>query len=103
MDIKVIKDKVGNHEYQFSLHADIERKADELTFRQVENALMKGDILENYPDTGRGESCLVLGFSDDIPIHIVCGWRGKQVVVITVYVPKPPKFVDPWKRGKTNE
>ena len=103
MDIKVIKDKVHNQEYMYSLHADIERRSDELTFRQIESALMKGEILEHYPDTGRGESCLVLGFSDDIPIHAVCGWRGTQVVIITVYVPKPPKFIDPWKRGKTHE
>ena len=57
---------------------------------------------EQYADTGRGESCLMLGFSDDIPIHIVCGWKGSKVVMITVYVPKPPKFIDPWTRGKRN-
>ena len=25
-----------------------------------------------------------------------------QVVIITVYVPKPPKFIAPWKRGKSH-
>ena len=81
------------------MHADIERKADDLTLEQVEQALLRGRILEAYPDTGRGESCLIVGFSADIPIHIVCGWRGDKVVLITVYVPKPPKFKDPWTRG----
>jgi hypothetical protein len=103
MDIEKIKEKVRDLEYVYSLHADIERRSDELTFHQIENALLEGEILEQYPDTGRGESCLVLGFFDDIPIHIVCGWRGPQIVIVTVYVPKPPKFIDPWKRGKTDE
>lgn len=103
MDIQAIKAKVREQEYVYSLHADIERRSDELTFRQIENAVLAGEILEQYPDTGRGESCLLLGFADDIPIHIVCGWRGVQVVIITLYVPKPPKFVDPWKRGRTHE
>lgn len=74
-----------------------------MTFHQLEKALLNGEILEDYPDTGRGESCLVLGFSDDIPIHAVCGWRGQKLSLITVYVPKPPKFIDPWTRGKTME
>ncbi len=75
-------------------------KADDLTFYQVEEAVLNGMILEQYPDTGRGESCLVSGFSENIPIHIVCGWRGDEIAIITVYVPKPPKFRDPWTRGK---
>ncbi|WP_431191222.1 DUF4258 domain-containing protein [Leptolyngbya subtilissima] len=37
-------------------HADIERKADDLTLMQVEEALLNGEVLEQYPDTGRGES-----------------------------------------------
>ncbi len=103
MDIQAIKERVRQQAYVYSLHADIERRSDELTFHQIENALLEGEILEQYPDTGRGESCLVLGFSDDIPIHIVCGWRGSEVVIVTVYVPKPPKFIDPWKRGQAHE
>jgi len=100
MEITIIRKKIKDNEYVYSLHAEIERKADELTFHQIEKALLNGKILEDYPDTGRGESCLVLGFSDDIPIHAVCGWRGHKLSLITVYVPKPPKFIDPWTRGK---
>ena len=57
----------------------------------------------NVPDSGRGESCLMLGFSEKIPIHTVCGWRGNRIAIITVYVPKPPKFIDPYTRSKMYE
>lgn len=103
MNIVEIKRKVRRGDYVFTLHAEIERKADDLTFGQIERALLSGKILEQYPDSGRGESCLILGFADEIPVHIVCGWRGEKPVIITVYVPKPPKFVDPWTRSKTYE
>jgi len=73
-----------------------------LTFAQVEEALLNGEILEEYPDTGRGESCLVVGFAKDIPIHAVCGWRGEKISLVTVYIPRPPKFVDPYRRGDKN-
>ena len=101
MDIEEIKAKVRANEYIYSHHADLERRADDLTLAQVEDALLTGAILEQYPDTGRGESCLVVGFSRDIPIHAVCGWRGDKVVLITVYIPGPPQFVDPWTRGES--
>ena len=99
MDIERIQAKVMTDDYVYTSHADLERKADDLTLKQVETALLDGQILERYPDTGRGESCLVLGYADNIPIHIVCGWRGDQVAVITVYIPGPPKFIDPKTRA----
>lgn len=103
MDIGPIQVKVQRDEYVYSSHADLERKTDDLTLQEVESAILNGEILEQYTDTGRGEGCLILGFSNNIPIHIVCGWRGSKIVMITVYVPKPPKFIDPWTRGKSNE
>ncbi len=98
-----IKQKVSADEYVYTLHAETERKADDLTFREIEQALLSGEVLEQYDDTGRGESCLILGFAGETPIHIVCGWRGDMIAIITVYVPKPPKFIDPWTREDTNE
>jgi len=99
MDIEEIKRKVRENQYVYSHHAEMERRVEGLTFFQVEEALLKGKILEEYPDVGRGESCLVVGFSGETPIHAVCGWRGEKVVLITLYVPRPPKFIDPWTRG----
>lgn len=101
MDITEIKAQVRNERYFYSVHADFERKADNLTLTQVESALLNGLILEHYPDSGRGESCLVVGFFEDLPIHIVCGWRGNRIVLITVYIPRSPKFTDPWTRGSS--
>lgn len=100
MIIDEIKEKVRHNRYEYTIHAEIERKADDLTFYQIEEAILAGEILEQYPDDGRGESCLLIGFSGNIPIHIICGKRGEKITVITVYVPKPPKFIDPWTRSK---
>ena len=102
MDIEEIKSRVRGNRYVYSLHAEIEHKADGLTFAQVEMALLSGKILEDYPDTGRGETCLIVGFAGETAIHAVCGWRGEKVVLITVYIPRPPKFIDPWTRGETS-
>ena len=99
MDIEAIKAKVRTNQYVYSLHADLERRADGLTFAQIEEPLLSGHFLEEYPDTGRGESCLIVGFAGTVPIHAVCGWRGDKIAIVTVYVPRPPRFADPWTRG----
>jgi len=43
----------------------------------------------------RGQSCLILGYSNNRPIHIVCGYTPiKWVRIITVYIPKLPKWIN---------
>lgn len=57
-------------------------------------------IIEQDEDTGRGISCLCAGFTNSgKPIHVVCGVHGKSFVIITVYIPTPPKFITPYERG----
>ncbi len=76
-EIEWIQECVRKGEYYFSKHGDQERQEDNLTIAEIEGALLTGRILEQYGDTGRGESCLVAGFTEiGKPIHIVCGARG---------------------------
>ncbi len=103
MDIDEIRRKVRADVYLYSQHADIERRVDGLTFAQIEEALLSCQVLEQYPDIGRGESCLVVDFAGRLPIHAVCGWRGDTVVLIIVYFPRPPRFRDPWTRVGEDE
>jgi hypothetical protein len=99
-DITWIKNKVRNGEDYFSSHAEQERQNDNLTIVEVKEALLNGLILEHYEDTGRGESCLVVGFTNfGKPLHIVCGEMNEALVIITVYIPLPPKFKNPYERG----
>ena len=66
----------------------------------MEEAVLNGRILEQYEDTGRGKSCLLVGFTrSGKPVHVVCGERGGWLVIITVYLPQPPKFKTPFERG----
>ncbi|WP_036244465.1 DUF4258 domain-containing protein [Methylobacter tundripaludum] len=100
IEIEWIKQAVRDKTYRYSKHGDQKRQNDNLTLTEVAQALSNGRILEQYADTGHGVSCLVAGFTDNgIPIHIVCGCMGKTLVIITVYIPMPPKFTNPFERG----
>ncbi|MDI6794213.1 MAG: DUF4258 domain-containing protein [bacterium] len=95
MEIEEIKEKVRREEYEISFHAEKERYAEKITIPALETAIYNGEILEDYPDDPRGSSCLVLGYSQNRSIHIVCGYTPiKWIRIITVYIPKPPKWID---------
>lgn len=101
LTIEWIIDCVIKNRYYYSGHGDQERQNDNLTLSEIEEAILRGKILEKYEDTGRGKSCLVTGFTDKgKPIHLVCGQRGDQLVIITVYIPQPPKFKTAYERGE---
>lgn len=100
LGIKWIQERIKKNEYYFSKHSDQERQNDNLTIAEIEEAILSGRIIENYADTGRGENCLIAGYTiDGKPVHIVCGLRVNWPVIITVYIPLPPKFKTPYERG----
>ncbi len=101
MTIDWIVSRVKENSYIFSKHADDERLDDNLMINEIEEAIISGFVLESYPDDKRGYSCLVVGFTKKgKPLHIVCGKSSNVLVIITVYIPTPPKFITPYQRGE---
>ncbi len=100
LDFNWILRSLRTQRYRYSRHGDRERQNDSLTLVEVEQAILSGRVLEQYSDSGRGESCLVAGFADNgKPVHVVCGCQSDWMVVVTVYIPTPPKFKTPFERG----
>jgi len=95
MKIEEVREKVERGEYEISFHAEKERYAEDILIADMEAAVLSGEILESYSDDPRGKSCLILGYSRTRPIHIVCGYTPlKWVRIITVYIPKEPKWIN---------
>jgi hypothetical protein len=97
-----IRQQVKIDNYEFSLHAEREREDEHILVEELEQSIMLGELLEDYPDDPRGHSCLILGFTQgDQPVHSVWGLLPDgRVRVITVYVPLPPKWIDPRTRRR---
>jgi hypothetical protein len=97
-----IRTEIQSQSYELSLHADDERIADGITVAQLESVLLNCEILEQYADDPRGESCLALGFARDrTPVHVVCPKsRTGHLFLITVYIPSMPKWTDPYTRNR---
>ena len=73
--------------------------AEDVALGELLEALASAVVLEDYPEHRRGACCLVLGYTKrGRPLHVVCTSGLPVVVVITVYEPKPPKWVTPTER-----
>ena len=101
MDLDLLKKKIRNNHYRLTEHADRERENDGIEVRELKRALLNCELLEDYPDNPRGPNSLVLGFdSEQRPIHVVCAIdKNDVVVIITVYIPSKPKWLNPRERA----
>lgn len=101
LELAWIQERIQKNEYLYSFHADEERRHEGLSTAEVEQALLNGQILEDYPNDPRGPSCLVYGDGGGKPIHVVCGYnRSGWLVLITVYIPTMHKWKSPTERNR---
>jgi hypothetical protein len=65
---------------------------------------LNGEVLEDYRDDVRGPSCLILGYGEAKPLHIVCGYSAKGWTrIITVYIPQRPKWINERTRARNEK
>lgn len=95
-----IRAQVETESVRITQHAHEEMVAENITLQEVFEALARGEILEDYPEHRRGPCCLVSGLTGEgRPLHVVCTTAQPLLIVITVYEPKPPKWITPTRRG----
>src|SRR4030066_2341179 len=94
MEIQEIKGKIGIGEYRFSDHAVkrmIKRSIDRI---EIEEAILIGEIIEEYPDDKYSPSCLIYGRSKaGRHLHVQLS-LPPAVTVITAYEPDASEWID---------
>ncbi len=92
--INIIKDKIIKGEHRFSEHV-IKRMIKRFIERfEVEEAIINGEIIEEYPDDKYSPSCLIYGKTKNgKDLHVQVSLPPK-VVVITTYEPDQSEWID---------
>jgi hypothetical protein len=86
---------------RITTHAHQEMVEEGISLEDLITVLRRASLLENYPDHKRGACCLVLGQTGTGRfLHVVCTTSLDVAIIITVYEPRPPKWVTPLQRGK---
>jgi hypothetical protein len=95
-----IREQAESDAFRVTQHAQQEMAEEDFDLDDVLQALRSARLLEHYPDHRRGSCCLIYGYTDrGRPVHVVCTTAQPLLILITVYEPKPPKWVTPTKRG----
>lgn len=86
-----------------TLHAHQEMVQEGISVNELQTSLETSVLLEDYPDHKRGPCCLVcVQASTGRFVHVVCTTGLAELVIITTYEPKPPKWETPFKRGRAS-
>lgn len=100
--LKKAREQVAQDKFYLSHHAQIERGEEQISIDDIVESILNGTVIETYPDDPRGESCLFSGQGKDKRwIHVLCGnFYEQHLMIITVYIPTKPKWIDPFTRRK---
>jgi hypothetical protein len=98
--LAIAQAKVSLDQFELSQHAQKEAAEEQIGVDDIRHAILTGQELEPYPQDPRGPSCLMVG-QDFVGrwIHVLCGnFDHENLLIITVYLPRMPKWQDPWTR-----
>ena len=88
LNINIIKQLIRNEKIRWTNNVMIRLLQRNITQNDVENALLNGEIIEEYEDSYPYPSCLVYGINlNNKVLHIVCGSNGEELWIITAYYP----------------
>jgi hypothetical protein len=100
--IEIIKKSVRLNNYRFTVHA-LERCIERsISPENAREAILSGEIIEEYPEDKYGYSCLILGTAENKQIlHVQCSVN--PIWIITAYNPtlNPEKWDKDFKKRRT--
>lgn len=86
----------------YSAHALKRMFERSLTTQTVEQVLVRGQVIKDYPNDQPYPSRLVLGWIDAVPLHLIAANTDEgDTVIITTYVPAPSLWDDTFTRRRT--
>lgn len=87
-----IAQAVSQGRYRYTLHGAQQRIARHIQGHEVVEAIVSGEIIEDYPQHHYGPACLILGrTTQGRALHVLCSVRP-LVDIITVYEPDPAEW-----------
>lgn len=104
LNIDTIKQMVKDKKLRWTNHIVLRLLQRKITQEDVENALLTGEIIEEYQNDYPYPSCLVYGINlkNDV-IHVVCGLTEIELWLITAYYPDNIEWEEDLKTRKGNK
>lgn len=93
LDINQLRQYCGTEQVIYSKHFVDRCRERDIQLGEAENAILTGEIIEEYPNDYPFPSCLILGtdFGHN-SLHVVCSQSKDYLYMISVYHPSPDKW-----------
>ncbi len=87
----------------FSRHAVTRMFERSISRYEVQEVLQAGEVIEDYPDDEPFASCLMLGFVDNRPLHVVIAVEdpSRTCYIVTAYDPDPSIWESDFRARRT--
>ena len=100
MDVENIREKILSGEYRFTIHATERSLEREINKKEIEEAILNGEIIEHYKEDKYSPSCLIYGKTKS-GRHIHIQLSSTPIIwIITIYEPNPEEWINYKTRRK---
>ncbi|MFH0796308.1 MAG: DUF4258 domain-containing protein [Candidatus Omnitrophota bacterium] len=94
MTIDEIQQVFVEKRFRYTKHGLEQRINRNVGSEEIEQVILSGEIIENYPSDKYGPSCLVYGKTKEgRPLHIQIAFFP-MISIVTVYEPNPEEWID---------
>lgn len=92
IDLAALREAFATQQYLLTRHASERAAGRAIRSREIEEAVLNGEVIEDYPQDKYGPSCLILGYTaEKRALHVQVSYPP-QVKVITVYEPSAAEW-----------
>lgn len=100
--LSAIRSLASTGNVKLTRHAQEEMVAEAVTVDDLLHVIGTACVLEDYPAHRRGACCLLYGTDrSGRDVHVVCTTANPVLIIITVYLPRPPKWISATQRRAT--
>jgi hypothetical protein len=94
VNIENIRNAFIDRKYRYTKHGAEQRINRGIDSKEIEQAILKGEIVEDYPSDKYGPSCLIYGKTEKgRALHIQIALYP-IISIVTVYEPNPAEWID---------
>ena len=93
LDFEIIRQKVGEGDYEISVHASKRLRQRGISMVELEHAILAGEIIERDPQARPYPKCIFLGYTKlkGEALHVVCS-IAPQTLIVTAYFPDEDRW-----------
>ena len=101
MTIEDIRSRCKDDKIEVTAHVLLRFQQRSISYTEIKEVIMNGEIIEDYPEDYPYPSCLIFGYTvHNRVLHVVVGMSEDKLWLITAYQPNPEQWSEDFRVRK---